>query len=295
MDTATAQPSLVPPTPTPEEVAASEHSPGEGYNPSRLFEFSRWIHIGEGSEECEHKEDGKCEDGRHFHAWCRIPNQFQHEAIREKAMAAKARKIRALKDPESDAHTILEFALDELKAANDPEGLVDEILKKDHMNVHLAAVNELKATEEFAHIDDDEERARALRNESEETRNNEELAQLEKHLTEFEEQVIAKRQEVEGPHREGLMQNDLDALIDMVRQDRIERAGKLQFMEIFSRWAWFLGTMKKVTVAKAMDYEETRYFASIKHLEATADEVLNTLDSVFADLEARMAAQGKGY
>jgi hypothetical protein len=298
MDTATEnttqQPPLVPPAPPEAEVVAAEHSEAEDRTPEKLFRFSRWLHIGVGAEECEHKEDGTCEDPQHFHAWCRLPNQFQHESIREKALAAKARRIRTLKDPESDGHTIVEFALDELRATGDTEAIVAEILQKDRMKRHIAVVEELKATEEFEHIDEDRERLRALEGEPEETRPADEFATLQRHVGEFEETVVQKKDEAEEPEKQALMQRSLDDLIDMVRQDRIERDGARQFMDTFGRWEWFIGTMKTPTPAKAMDYENQRYFASIKHLEATADEVLNALDITFAGLEAELAAVGKG-
>jgi hypothetical protein len=294
MDTATAQPALVSPTPSELEVEAAEHSPGEEYTPEKLFELSRWIHVGEGAEECPHATDGECEDVTHFHAWCRLPNQFQHEAIREKALAAKARRIRLLKDPESDAYVIVEFALDELRATGDIDSIVEEIVRKDTMKVHLAAVTEMRESEEFAHIEEDRERLRSLEAEPEETRNADEVESLRRHIKLFEDTLAQKKEEVEGPHREGLKQNSLDDLLDMVRQDRIERDGSRQFMDIFSRWVWFLGTMRKATPPKAANYESERYFASIKHMEVTADEVLNALDNTFAELEARLAAQGKG-
>jgi hypothetical protein len=285
---------LVPPAPSDVAVAAAEHTPGEGFTPNQLFAFSRWVHVGVDAETCDHAEDGECDNDQHFHAWCRLPNQFQHESIREKAMAAKARRIRLLKDPESDAHTIMEFALDEVRATGDADGIIEEIIRKDTLSVHLTAVEELKGDEEFAHIDEDRERLRVLEGQSEEERNVEELEHLRRHVAHFEEVVAAKKQDIEGPQREGLAKNDLEALIDIVRQDRIERDGARQFMDTFSRWQWFLGTMKQPTPAKAVDFKGQRYFASIEHLEATADEVIHALDIAFAELETRLAAQGKG-
>jgi REP element-mobilizing transposase RayT len=44
---------------------------------------------------------GKCTDPDHFHAWIRLPNQFQIRDIAEKAKAAQARKKRMLRDQQT--------------------------------------------------------------------------------------------------------------------------------------------------------------------------------------------------
>src|SRR5262245_8571172 len=75
--------------------------------PGELFKFSAWVHIGVGADECEHAQTGNCADPGHFHAWCRLPNQFQHQDIRERALAAKARRIRQLRDPATDGYDVL--------------------------------------------------------------------------------------------------------------------------------------------------------------------------------------------
>jgi hypothetical protein len=72
-----------------------------------------------------------CGNPLHFHAWCRLPNQLQHEDIRERALAAKARRIRQLRDPECDAYQILESDMSELLRIGDEGLIVDELANKD--------------------------------------------------------------------------------------------------------------------------------------------------------------------
>jgi hypothetical protein len=286
------QPALVQEPPAPQEVAAAEHSPGEQRTPDRIFRLSTYLHVGVGAEECEHREDGKCQDPQHFHAWCRLPNQFQHDSIREKALAAKARRIRVLKDPESDAYTIVEFALDELRATGDRETLIEEVIQKDTFRNFMAVVNELKDEEEFKTADEDRERLRALEEMPEESRPADEYNELAKHVAEFDALIKQRRDEIEAPMREGLQQNDMEALIDMARQDRIEKDGARAFMDAFSRWEWFFGTMKPKDPDKP-GFPSERSFSSIEHMESAADEVLNALDNTFGNLEATLAS-GKG-
>jgi hypothetical protein len=49
-----------------------------------------------------------CANPDHFHAWIRLPNKFQHADIHAKALASKARRMRALRDPESDASVVMD-------------------------------------------------------------------------------------------------------------------------------------------------------------------------------------------
>jgi hypothetical protein len=85
-------------------------------SPNQLFRYSAWVHVGDGAQDCATAEIG-CTDPGHFHAWCRLPNQLQHEDIRERALAAKARRIRQMRDPEADAHEILELDMAELETS----------------------------------------------------------------------------------------------------------------------------------------------------------------------------------
>src|SRR6059058_472198 len=82
---------------------------------SELFRWSDYVHVGTDADTCEHAEDGMCADPQHFHAWVCLPNTFQIRDIADKARAAKARKVRALRDPESDSYAVLEEDLAELR------------------------------------------------------------------------------------------------------------------------------------------------------------------------------------
>src|SRR5438445_543555 len=80
------------------EGAPSENGAEATRTTKHLFSYSKYVHAGDGAEECEHREDGKCEDAAHFHGWVCLPNSLQHRDILDKARAAKARRRRALRD-----------------------------------------------------------------------------------------------------------------------------------------------------------------------------------------------------
>src|SRR4051794_18457615 len=143
--------------------AVVQESPADERTVDRLFQFSDFVHVGPGAEECEDGEDGSCGDPLHFHAWCRLPNKFQIAAIRTKAQAAKARMMRRLKDPESDEHAIMEADLEAIREAG-KEGMIEEVISRTYWQDHLAAMKEVVEEEDsaFATIEEDQRRFKEL-------------------------------------------------------------------------------------------------------------------------------------
>lgn len=287
------------PPPSAEEekkIAAAEHSPAEGRTPDKIFKLSEFVHVGQGAAECEERETGTCTNPHHFHAWCRIPNQLQHDTIREKAMAAKARRMRVLKDKESDAYEVLELGLEELRATGDTEAMIELIVSRDVVKDHKNAIKAVREEERFEHIEEDQERLRALEAMEEDQRPDDEYNHLKTHCKEFEEEVARVRRQSQEPVRESLRQRPVDELIDMIREHRIERDAAGIFMDTFSQWEWYLGTMKPKPITPSdPNWPTQRYWGSIDAMRESADEVLNALDNAFGAMEAELAVQGKGF
>lgn len=276
------------PAPVESPEAQAEHSPAETRDSSQLFEFSRYVHVGPGADDCPEGENGQCDNSLHVHMWIRLPNPFQHTSIREKAAAAKARRLRLLRDENSDARTIIEGAIEEMVAHGDKDALIEEIANKDFLTDHLKATRNVQEEEGFEHIEEDQERLRALRNMDPEQRPEEEYDELERHCTEFVEHVNAERAKLQDPIRESVGEHGLDELVELVREDRIQRDAGAVFNEVYSRWEWFVSCLKPRDPANGLPSE--RYFASIDQLRDCAPEVYNALDYHFTHLEA---AQGQ--
>src|SRR4051812_42572461 len=113
-----------------------EHSPAEEQDSSQLFEFSGYVHVGPGAGNCPDGETGACNNSLHVHMWIRLPNTFQHAAIREKALAAQARRTRLLRNAESDARQIIDAAIEDAVSVEDRDSLVEEIVGKDLFTDH---------------------------------------------------------------------------------------------------------------------------------------------------------------
>lgn len=276
--------------PAPDEEAA-EHSPAESRDSSQLFEFARYVHVGPGADDCPDADNGKCSNTLHFHAWIRLPNPFQRAAIAEKATAARARRKRQLRDEESDSRVILDEAIETMVEADDKGPLVEELVNKDFLTDHLAAMRAISEEEGYEHIEEDQERHRALLDLPDEERPAEEWEELAKHVAEFSEKVNADRDERQRPLRDSLTERSIDDLADLVRDQRIDGIAQAAFMESYNVWEWYIGTLKPRDPAKGLPVE--RIFGSIDHLKACAPEIYNALDSAFTRLEAEQGQAAK--
>jgi hypothetical protein len=255
--------------------------------PAQLFRYSTWLHVGAGAENCEDVNEDACEatcaNPLHFHAWCRLPNQFQHREIREKALAARARRVRQLRDPSSDSAAILEDDIDSiLRRPGAHATLVDELVNKDYWKDYVEAVRDLHEFEDehgerpWERVERDRERYQQLQSgDSDEP--SEELAELEKHLLAYTVAIDAAHEAILEPKRRALQERDVSDLADLVREQRIAAEAQAEFMHIYSSWQWYVGTLR------APGGE--RRFASIEAMQAAAPEVIGALATTFDDLE----------
>lgn len=266
-----------------------ETSPAEHQTHDQLFQHSRFLHVGPGAESCpdvkEEKFVSACGNPVHFHAWIRTPNQFQHNSIRTKALAAKARKLRALRDPESDVRTILEGELETAKAQNATDVLIEEIVQKDGVKTYWQAMREVQEEEEFQHFEEDRNRLNALAAKSEEERDEEEYNRLSEHLIKYQERVRDAIADIERPLRESLAGKSIDELIEIVREDRIQAEAHQEFDDTYSLWEWYIGCMK-LPRKETAGHPSERVYSDIEQLKAAPAEVISALAEAFTELDA---------
>jgi hypothetical protein len=256
--------------------------------PAQLFRYSTWLHVGVGAENCAdvNEETGEvsCGDALHFHAWCRLPNQFQHREIREKALAARARRVRQLRDPMSDSAAILADDLDTiLRQPGAHAALVDELVNRDWWKDYVEAVRDLHELEDergerpWETVERDRARYDELQSLDEAERPTEEFAELEAHLLAYTAAVSAAHEAILEPKRQALLARDINDVAELVREQRIDGEAQAEFMHIYSSWQWYVGTLR------APGGE--RRFASMEAMQATAPEVIAALAETFDDLE----------
>lgn len=287
----TPDPAVAPETPAvpidpPGEGNGPEGTPAESRDSSRLFEFSRFVHVGPGAEQCEDRETGQCKNAAHFHAWIRLPNQFQTSSLREKSEAATARKLRTLRNEDSDSRVILDTELEEFTRQNDSNALIEQLAGADFLQDHYQAMRAVaEENEDFTTIEDDRERLRALEAKPEEERPEEEFAELQKHVAAYVDAVNVERDAIQEPLKTSLRDKSVDELIDLVREQRIQVIAKEAGDQAYSQWEWYIGTLS-IRVPEKITAPQQRVFESIDHLMAAAPEIIEALQDGFREIEA---------
>lgn len=265
----------------------------------RLFHWSTWVHVGVGAEGCAevNTETGEitCADPLHFHAWCRLPNPMQHEEIRTKAMAAKARRVRQLRDPETDAGLILDDDMDQLARGGDTSksAIVEELLNKEWFRHYTEATREVAEEENeegekvYEHIAQDQQRYTELRKmEPEERPSQDEYDELERHVDVYGEKVDKAVTAIQKPHRDALEARDINDLVDEIREQRVQLEATRHFMHTYNTYEWLFGTLRRPG--------GDRVFDAMEALQASAPEVIDAIQATFTDLERSRNEEAQG-
>lgn len=258
---------------------------------TKMFRYSAWVHVGPGAEHCDEQETGSCSDPLHFHAWCRLPNQFQHREIRLKALAAKAARARQLRDQGTDSYEVLEGDLDEILRAGDVvrDAVVDELMSKNWWKEYLEAMKDVREDTTlggpdaddpiFEHIEQDQARLAELSMMEEGDRPPDEFTELQSHVIAYHTAVAARHLERTKPERDALSERPLSDLVDLLRTDRIAAAANDEFSHVYNSWQWLAGTLTRPGP------EGKRIFASLAALNEAAPEVVEALQEAYDDLE----------
>jgi hypothetical protein len=277
----------------PPEAQPSHDGKAEATRSSEeLFEWSGYVHVGKGAEECLHAIDGECTekprigaDGTlsgHFHAWVCLPNQFQIRDIGDKARAARARKTRALRDPQSDSYAILEAELDDLRY-NHFDELVDSLAHAQVNKDLLDIVRGIEEDERFEHHAQDVEELNRLHDVPEDERDAEEYERLQADALAYSEElqrVIDERHKAEVARLRAAKPEDV---IDLERRERIDNIGTEMYLHTYYTWAMYVCARKPVIDKLPTE----RVFAQPEDLRNAADEVVVALRSKISQLENR--------
>lgn len=260
----------------------------------RMWRWSTYVHVGVGAdgvlaEELPDNGAGDEDYGR-FHAFVRLPNPFQHREIREKALAAQARKARLMRDPESDAYAVIDAEMGELLAAaqaGERDAIVDEIVGRSWASDYMAAMSELREDENYEHVDHDRERLAELEAKPEDERPTDEYESLTRHLTAYAEALDAKVNETQAPQREALADRAPEDLIEVLRAQRIEVDAEEEYLHVYGAWEIVAGTFVPDASGNPRSYK--RHFQSADDLASQPEEVIETLRVALDDL--RVAQQ----
>lgn len=297
--------------PTEFEEATEVPEPAAKTNARAMFKYSQYVHIGDGAAECETaqalergEQPPACTNPEHFHAWCRLPNPFQHQDIREKGLAAKARKLRELRDPESNVSVILDT---ELERAYEPEFravLIDELIAGQWADDFLDAQGRTDEREEFEHIVHDREEYERLRSDQEALPSEEQSDEFKGLLTvigDYSNAVRVELEKLQQPEQERLASKAPDEIITLVRTKRSEDLSDRAFLDTYNAWMWFVGTLK-VEPHPTLGRPYIQMWESIGSRERAepgtmfgeAPEVIPVLKEVFNELSLALQAATVG-
>lgn len=289
--------------PTEEAVPTPEPAERE---PGSLFRYSIWLHVGHGAEGCSEVNEGTgentCGDTGHFHAWCRLPNQFQYRVIQQRAMAEKARKMRLLRDPETTDNLVLEDGVSELRDQGEEarKEIIDEMLQvtwwKDYLEAMQSAQQMadpewapeddgdegLEPDKLYEHVDDDRNRFAVLLAKPEDERDDDDVKSLRDHLQAYDDELTRRVEALQAPRREALYAVAFETLLDQLRKKRIKTLADNEFTRSFSVNQWLSCTYPSPTGEP--------HFADLAALEAAPNAVIDGLELAFTDLER--TAQG---
>lgn len=269
------------------------------------FKWRAWVHFPDAAG-CVDATNGKCKDPEHFHALCRLPNPYQQNDIVEKAQAARARRLRMLRDVESDARVILEDQLEGLKDTPQ-EIIVDELVDFTFTEDYTTALREVEGRLDpdyvpegdedipklWANIDQDREEYMRQR-ELPEDQQSDDFGELEKTYAKYSLEVREELERVQEPQKEHLMSLDKGELIDMIRRRRMEEQGTQAYLQAYMTWQMYVGTFKPVNRGTPNE----RVWSDINEMRNTAErDVIVAVKEVFdhLDNQAARTRQGKDF
>lgn len=275
---------------TATDAPATTTEPAAVKSALQLFRWSTFVHVGEGAEECPGGTDGTCTDPSHFHAWVRLPNKFQEEEIQEKALAARARRLRLIRDPESDLHLLMEEEIQSALKTEIVEELLAANLAEDEDQARFEVMEENR--EKFEHIFDDLERYIELRDMGPEKRGEAaaepEFLELDRHLNEYHELLGTKKDMIQNHRRSGLESLPDHDLRGQLRERRLDVQGTQAFFRARQIWIAIAGTYKP---SKTQPFRE-RWFKSESDLRDVSEDVL---EAIFRSInELQMALERGG-
>lgn len=264
-----------------------------------LFQWSAYVHAGAGAEECEHAEDGQCQDawprGKHFHCWVTLPNTFQARDITEKALAAKARRRRTLTQDgsdggePSDAYLTLAEGL-EAWTLNDKtwDALLSRIADRRVQAEQPEITRRLLDDDRFEHYPADLEEYRRQGTLPEEERDQETWERLTRDMDDFRKAFEESCTSMFDRERDVLKGTPRHEVLDIERRYMVDQSAIEQFNHTYYTWAYYVCALKPV----GDGYPTERIFSKPEELRGCPPEAFARLRDAYRSLENRFFGRG---
>lgn len=288
--------SVVSEAPAPEAEPAYDGSAEATRSSEELFEWSGYVHVGKGAEECEKRLEG-CKDPHHFHGWVCLPNSFQIRDIDDKARAGEARKLRALRDagnPDkgrepSDSYVTLEAALDAVRFEDDELEIVKVGIVSRTVDRQLGSIlEEMAADDRFKHQAQHAQEMQRVMALPEDERDADEVKELSEILQDYGDALQARIDERHVIERAALDQLTVDQIIDIERRARSRNLGEEYYLHTYYTWCMYVCTYEPTIDG----LPSVRKFPELVALKSASPEAVAALRQKITELETRTSKRG---
>lgn len=215
--------------------------------------------------------------------WIRLPNKFDQEEIRRKAMAARAREIKMYQDPESDLHTIVDAALIEFDELSDAQ-FVEHLTERHVREKAFEAMMTLDVDEKWENYEEDRNRFDYLTSIGD--TDTDEYKVLAKIIAEYTTAVEIRLEELLHPIKLRYQSMSKEELVHKMRRAIIKAGADDAYQQTYNRWQMFLCTRQH-------DNHHRRFFKSYDDLMNADNDLINKLDAEFAIIDSISVAELK--
>lgn len=230
-------------------------------------------------------------DGEKVHIFLRLPNQWQHQKIRNHAQAAKARMVMQLRDKESDASLISEEQLEGMHDASEDD-IIEWLLSKHVATTMLTAQLELEMLEDVDvngksyhpwenAVEQQEQYALMIERKETET---EEFKVLEAFILRYAEALQARVNDLLEPKQEVYAALDKEGLIDKARRSVKNSLCMDEYINAYNQWQIYYGSRNPKN-------HNQLYFKNIHELLDSPSGLVDLLTDEFSKLDALKAAE----
>lgn len=283
-------------------MAIDEAPANPGTARAQLYKWQTWVHVGPDAGNCEdvNEDEGtnECHNPLHFHAWVRLPNPHQWRDIREKALAAKARRMRLMREEGSDLYVITQEEIEGLARRGEAarEQVIDELVQMDWWKHTLSAQRDLMFEREdpddeesplrWEHIDEDRARGREIRSLHEDEQPKDELKLIDERVNAFDKAFEEAKLEAARPLREELEALDISALLDRLWDARVGMEGSRFFDVTFGEWEMVTCTYRAI--------EGESYWFAPPELGRVPEAITEAVQAAFYDLNREKGGVAQG-
>jgi hypothetical protein len=237
------------------------------------------------------KEIESLVDGEKVKMFIRLPNQWQHRKVQDRAAAARARMVMQLKEPDSDVSAVIQEQLMQIEDLDDDK-IIEWLLSKHAPEAIFRAQMELESLEEvdangktfkpWESIPEHQERYYMMlqRNDTE----NDEFRKTEEFILKYAEALQERANHHLEPKEAVYAALDREGLMEKVRRSLCHSKATDEYINVYNQWQIYYGT-------RDFHQRHKNYFKSFNDLLDAQTGLIDLLTDEFATLDALKAGE----